>query len=129
MITKITSEVIHGRKDGRKIGFATANLEVDLSSKNIKNLATGIYASKVKVKNKLYNSASYFGKAVTYNETKTLLEVHILDFDEDIYGEIIEVELIQFVRPVVKFNSLEELKIQIKIDCEKCLSILDSIKL
>jgi riboflavin kinase / FMN adenylyltransferase len=121
--TIIKGIVVHGRQDGRKIGFPTANITFD-DNTLVFDLDMGIYASRIKVKNTWYDSATYYGKAVTYNFDKVILETHILDFDQDIYGEKVELEIIDFVRPVVKFDSLDELKIQISLDCTECKDIL-----
>jgi FAD synthase len=127
MIT-IQGEIVTGRQDGRKIGFPTANVDVDHSLFPIENIQPGIYAAKIKVHGKWHNSATYYGKALTYNFDTVVLESHILDFDEDIYGETVDLQLLEFVRPVVKFDSLESLKIQIDLDCIKCQQICNRIK-
>ncbi len=127
MIT-IQGKVIRGRQDGRKIGFPTANIDVDYSLYPISQIELGIYAAKVKVGNQWYDSATYYGKALTYNFDTVVLESHILDFDQDIYSQIVDVKLLEFVRPVVKFDSLESLKEQIQLDCQKCKEICEKVK-
>jgi riboflavin biosynthesis protein ribF len=113
----ITGEVIHGKENGRKLGFPTANVKYD---ENIILPALGVYNTMVEYQGEHYVGATSVG----YNPTISLLnnrislEVHILDFDKDIYGEEISVYFISKIRDEMKFNSLEELKIQISKDEE-----------
>jgi riboflavin kinase / FMN adenylyltransferase len=127
MIT-IQGKVITGRQDGRKIGFPTANIDVDYSRFPMESVQPGIYAAKIKVHGKWHDTATYYGKALTYNFDTVVLESHILDFNQEIYGEIVDLKLLEFVRPVVKFESLESLKKQIDLDCIKCQQICSKIQ-
>ena len=122
--TKITGIVVKGRQEGRKIGFPTANITIDHKLNNLNKLKMGIYAGRIKVKNQWHDTATYYGKALTYNFDTVVLESHILDFEDDIYGQQVDLEIVQFVRPVIKFGSIEELTNQIKLDCKKCREIL-----
>ena len=124
IITNITGIVVKGRQEGRKIGFPTANITIDHKLNDLKELKMGIYAGRIKVGNQWHDTATYYGKALTYNFDTVVLESHILDFEDDIYGQQVELEIVQFVRPVVKFQSVEELTNQIKLDCKKCKEIL-----
>ena len=109
-------EVVHGRGEGAKNGLPTANLNV-LEDKVVP--LDGVYDTRVRVNNKWYKGVTNVGTCPTYNYHKRTIETHILDFDEDIYGEIIRVEFVERIRCVVKFNSLEELKAQIHSDIQK----------
>jgi riboflavin kinase / FMN adenylyltransferase len=108
--------VVHGRKEGRKIGFPTANIQTKIDLKDIRQ---GVYASRVKVLGQWYISATSYGNAPVFDFWQVVLETHILDFDIDIYDEEVELELIEFIRPVVKFDSLKSLIEQIEKDCER----------
>lgn len=103
---KIVGKVIQGRKEGHKLGFPTANL--NFSGK----IEKGVYAGKVEFRGKKHKVA------VVYFPEKSLLEVHILDFSEDLYGEEIEVEIGEKIRKIIKFKNSEELINQIKKDIE-----------
>ncbi len=119
----IRGKVINGFKVGRKIGFPTANIEPEDNEKLIP--ALGVYAVYVKWKNSVYNGMLNIGQRPTLNNgDKTSIEVHIIDFDEDIYHQIIEIEFIQRIRNEQKFNGVEELIRQLKLDKESVLSIL-----
>ena len=106
----IHGQVLAGQNLGSKTGANTANLDLSLA----KNLPKGLYACTVLWQNLQYPSLLYYG----YNSLsqKDCLEVHILNFAQDIYGQEIEVTIKNFIRPEIKFNNLEELKKQIKKD-------------
>ncbi len=122
MIPKtIKGIVVHGRKEGRKIGFPTANIQTGL---DLTRIEQGIYASKIKVLGKWYMAATNFGTAPVFDFWQVVLEAHILDFDMDIYDQEVELELVEFIRPVMKFDGLESLIEQIKKDCGRVREIL-----
>lgn len=112
---KITGVVVHGRKEGRKLGYPTANIQTSI---DLKDLQQGVYASRVKVLGRWYISATSYGNAPVFDFWQVVLETHILDFDKDIYDQQVELELVAFIRPVTKFDSFEALIEQIKRDCE-----------
>lgn len=112
---EIKGNVIKGKQLGRTIGFPTANIEIndDLLIPN-----NGIYATKVYVHNDVYYGATNIGYNPTVNGDKLSIETNILEFDEDIYGQVIKVEFLERIRDEKKFNSLEELKAQLKKDTD-----------
>lgn len=110
----IQGEVIEGQKLGRKIGFRTANL---IYPDELVDLPFGVYSVEVKVGNEKHRGIANFGIRPTVSENNTRsLETHILDFDKDIYGEIIQIDFIKMLREEKKFSSLDELKKQISKD-------------
>ncbi|WP_250672825.1 bifunctional riboflavin kinase/FAD synthetase [Paraclostridium ghonii] len=109
----IEGEVIHAKKFGRTMGFPTANLKVDDKLIIPKN---GIYAVRVYVKNEVYYGATNIGYNPTVNGKSLSIETNIIDFDKDIYGEIIKVEFLDRIRYEKKFNSIDELKSQLRKD-------------
>lgn len=110
------AKVIKGKQLGRKLGFPTANLE--LNEGDLPEY--GIYAGYVFFEGEKYKGAIFYGPV----DEKVVLEVHILDFDKDVYGQEIEVELTEKIREVRKFNSQEELKKQIATDCLQIRELL-----
>lgn len=109
----IKGEVIHGAKKGRTIGYPTAN--VDPSDYLIPK--KGVYATKTKVNDVWYDSMSSVGHNPTLNCRSTLsVESHIFDFDEEIYGEIIELKFIKRLRDEKTFTSVDDLIDEIKND-------------
>lgn len=121
MATWHQARVLHGEKTGRTIGFPTVNLDPSIIPDHTEK---GIYASKVQFGDKEYQGVLYFGPRLVKNETNDVLEIHILDFNEEIYGDEILFTLEGFVRGVKNFASLEELKEAIKLDVEKAREIL-----
>jgi riboflavin kinase/FMN adenylyltransferase len=111
----LTGTVIHGKKLGRTIGFPTANIEVT-SLKLIP--CDGVYAVKIKLNNQNnLTGMLYIGKKTSVDSSgKTFIEVNIFDFDEDIYGREISVSLEYFVRKDMKFDNINEMKIQLTKD-------------
>lgn len=96
-----------GRGEGRDFGFATANLEVPPL---LLAVGEGVYACYVIVNGARYKAAVNVGIPATFADTaKENIEVHILDFDEDIYGQDIVVEFIEWLRPMRAFESTDEL--------------------
>ena len=109
----LSGEVIHGRKIGRTIGFPTANLKYD---KNFILPGIGVYYTNIKVNNKIYKGITSVGSNPTVQGKKITVETYILDFDKDIYGDMVEVSFIKKIRNEKKFDGLEELKNQIEKD-------------
>ena len=109
-----TSVVQHGQQLGRTINFPTINLEYPLS---MINLPYGVYLTEVIHKDKKYNGIANWGQRPTVNDVLTpTFEIHIFDFSETIYGEIVSVNVIEFIRDEIKFLSIKELKKQITKD-------------
>ena len=111
----ISGKVAHGDKLGRTIGFPTANISIHRKLSPI----LGVYSVLVKLKSQTYNGVCNVGKRPTLGGKKTLLEVFIFDFNEEIYGEYVTVIFKQKCREEKKFESFDELKTQIKKDVEK----------
>lgn len=96
-----------GRGEGSGLGFRTANLTLDPS---IQPLGEGVYAAYAEVDGVRYKAAVSVGVSPMFaDETTATCEVHILDFAGEIYGESIKVEFIEFLRPMINFESVEEL--------------------
>lgn len=110
----ITSKVIQGRQIGRTIGFPTANMNYP---ENITKIPYGVYKAKVGDKPAILN----WGVKPTIDGNNELIEVHIPNFEGDLYGNKLKVSFIKKIRNEKKFNNLDELKLQIKRDTEECL--------
>ena len=115
--------VVDGYKVGRKIGFPTANLSVDFPNMLIPSV--GVYAIFVHVNGQKYKGMLNIGHRPTINNGNDLsIEVHILDFQGDIYHQKIRIELVDFLRPEMKFNSIDELISQMQKDKESATQSL-----
>jgi riboflavin kinase / FMN adenylyltransferase len=117
----ILGTVTEGRQLGRRLGFPTANLRAhnELFPPN------GVYAAKAWFKGIEYGGVVNIGVRPTIeNEAgERLLELHLFDFDLEIYGEDVEVAFIEYLRPEQKFAGVDALKAQIRIDAEKAREI------
>ncbi len=114
----VKNEVIKGRQIGRTIGFKTANLKMP---EKMINIPDGVYAVEVEVLGKKHMGIANFGSNPTVtDDSQKLLEVHIIGFNQDIYGELVKVSFLVKIRNEKKFQSLTELKTQIEKDIE-CL--------
>lgn len=103
----IREQIQPGRGEGMDMGFRTANL---VMPSNRQVLAEGVYAAYAIVDGIRYRAAVSVGVSPVFaDETKATCEAHILDFSGDIYGSYIDVEFIEFLRPMIKFDSTEEL--------------------
>jgi len=109
----VSGAVLAGRKLGRTIGFPTANLVL---GEQIEPLH-GVYAIRVGVASRTFDGVANFGRRPTVGATSPLLEAHLFDFDGDLYGQAIEIAFVDFIRTETKFDGIEALKAQIKIDC------------
>ncbi len=110
----ISGTVIPHTQRGRTLGYPTANISLKDSLEE-----EGIYAGFTHYNGQKLPSLAFIGAAKTFGETEKKLEVHILDFSENLYGKTISVELLKKIRDNKKFNSQEELIQEIKND-EAC---------
>lgn len=113
--------VIEGRKLGRTLGFPTANFTVHHEQLP----PTGVYAVNAIGAGDGWNGVANLGYRPTVEggEMKRLLEVHLFGLDHEIYGEDLEIEFVEFIRPEKKFDGLDALKAQIAIDVEAARSV------
>jgi riboflavin kinase / FMN adenylyltransferase len=108
--------VVEGEHIGRKLGFKTANL---IYPDNLVEVGCGVYKVKIEYNGKTFDGIANYGLRPTISDSlKPILEVHILNFDKEIYGEKIKTTFIKKIREEKKFDSLDELKLQIRKDIE-----------
>jgi len=110
----ITGVVVEGNKIGRTIGFPTANIEIEDKFKLI--AAGGVYACKVGIDGKEFVGMGNIGTRPTVGINGLVTEVHIFDYDKDIYGQEITICFIDRIRDEKKFDGLDELKSQLQQD-------------
>ncbi len=120
----LTGRVVGGMKLGRKLGYPTANIELQEPQKLVP--PDGVYACLVTIVGKRYEGMLNIGYRPTFNDKQKLrsIEVHIFDFQRDIYSEEILVEFIDRIRDEKKFAGIEELKGQLRDDEQKTRKIL-----
>jgi riboflavin kinase/FMN adenylyltransferase len=112
--------VVRGRERGRTIGFPTANIECETECV----APDGVYATRVVLDDGAYGSITNIGMRPTFAEAARSIEAHIFDFNRDIYGRAIKLELIERIRPERKFEGIEALKSQIALDLSRAREIL-----
>jgi riboflavin kinase/FMN adenylyltransferase len=120
---QIRGKVVHGRNRGNKLGFPTANLDLldELCP------AMGVYAVVPEIDGKKYQGVANIGYSPTFDDHKFTVEVHFLDFTEDLYGKKIKVNFIERLRGEKKFSGIEELSDQITKDVKNARQILGKI--
>lgn len=117
----IEGEVQHGDKLGRTIGFPTANVDMGPYLRP----AYGVYAVRGRLPDgRVLDGAANLGIRPMFDPPKELLEPHFFDFVESLYGQIIAVQLIAYLRPEVKYDGLDALMAQIARDCDDARQIL-----
>lgn len=121
----ITGKVIEGNKIGREINFPTANLDIDNIDKILPG--NGVYATEVIIDRQVYLGMMNIGirPTVSEGEPRKTAEIHIIDFDNNIYGKKIKIILKLKIRNEKKFNNLEELKKQLEKDKAFTLKLLN----
>lgn len=117
----IRAVVVHGDKIGRTLGFPTANMEFG----DYVRPRPGIYAARTRLADgREIAGVAYIGMRPTVNGVDERLEVNLFDFDEDLYGQTLETDLVRFIRGDEHFDSLEAMKAQIARDCQTARDLL-----
>ena len=111
----IKGKVIHGDKIGRVLGFPTANIEISNPHKLIP--ASGVYAVKIKIQHQFYKGALSIGyRETVFDNSKLTIEVFVLDFDSDLYNQSLDIVFVDYLRPQIKYENWDLLKVQIEKD-------------
>jgi riboflavin kinase/FMN adenylyltransferase len=106
--------VIEGNKLGHNLGFPTINIEPSVSLP----LRNGVFACRLDLDGMFYNGVANIGIKPTFGGEQLKAEMNIFDFNQDIYGRFVKIYPQVFIRDEVKFNSVDDLKNQIKKDAE-----------
>lgn len=119
----LAGKVVHGDKIGRTMGFPTANIQLNDDRKLLP--VAGVYAVRVCVDGKEYGGMLNIGIRPTVSSSGVVrIEVHLFDFDRDIYGNEIQIALIAHIRGERKFNDISELKQQLALDQKQVINCL-----
>jgi riboflavin kinase/FMN adenylyltransferase len=116
--------VAPGAKRGIKLGFPTANLDIDPEQALP---ADGVYVSQARIDDQSYLSVTNIGKRPTFSSNERLVEVYLLDYNSDLYGRELKIDILERLRGEKKFNTAEELKKQIAQDVERGRKWLGSL--
>lgn len=117
---EIEAEVIHGDKRGRELGYPTANMRLDPAI----TLAHGIYAVTVEIDGVRHKGVASFGRRPTFDDGAPRLESFIFDYSGDLYGRVLPVAFHAWLRPELKFDSIEALIAQMDIDSARARAAL-----
>lgn len=117
----VRGRVVKGDQRGRTLGFPTANLAI---AERRLIPANGIYATRVKIGEQWYGGATNIGVRPMFDNGARLVEVYVLDFDDDLYDHVIEVQFIKRLREEMKFASVDALIAQIARDVEETRQVL-----
>jgi riboflavin kinase / FMN adenylyltransferase len=119
-VWSIAAEVRHGDKRGRLLGYPTANLHLDPAV----TLKHGIYAVRASVDGKSYPAVASFGRRPTFDDGAPRLEVHLFNVNADLYGKIMGVDFVGYIRPELKFEGVEPLIKQMNEDSQIARKLL-----
>jgi riboflavin kinase / FMN adenylyltransferase len=116
--------IIKGQQLGRSIGFPTANIHITHDYKLIP--CDGAYAVIAQIEGNNFKGMLNIGMRPTVNGSSQTIEVHLFDFEGDLYDMRVCVKLKSYLRPEIKFSGLEALQLQLKKDKEEAIGILNS---
>lgn len=122
---RLRGRVIHGDKRGRSLGFPTANIQV----KNRKSPIRGVFAvTMTDAQGRTFPGVANVGTRPTVDQrTSVLLEVHLFDFDAEIYGQRVQIDFLHKIRDERKFPDFSALKTQIQLDCQQARTYLKTL--
>ena len=118
----ISGQVIEGKKIGRTIGFRTANIQINESYKLLPK--NGVYVVSSEIDNVLHFGMMNIGKNPTIGENEQTIEVHFFELNRNLYKENLEISILNYIRDEQKFNTIDELKIQLEHDKAFSLSFI-----
>jgi riboflavin kinase/FMN adenylyltransferase len=116
----VSQEVVHGDKRGRELGYPTANIRLDPAC----GLRHGIYAVRVGIGDRRYDGVASFGRRPMFDVGTVLLEVFLFDFAGDLYGRVIDVAFMGWIRPELAFDTVEELVRRMDEDTRRARTLL-----
>lgn len=119
----ITGKVVKGDGLGKKINYPTANIFIEETYKIIPK--DGVYFVETKIKDKLFNGMMNIGHRPTIGTNVKSIEVHLFNFNKDIYNQVISIKMISKIRDEIKFSSIQALKDQLVKDENYCLKLIN----
>lgn len=116
----VRAPVRHGEKRGRELGYPTANMALQDPC----DLAHGIYAVRARLGGMLFDGVASYGRRPTFDNGAPLLETHLFDVKPDLYGQVLDVEFVSFIRPELRFDSVEALIARMDVDSREARAAL-----
>lgn len=123
----LTGTVIRGEGQGRKLGFPTANLELGNADKLLPH--EGIYAVRAALRDRVVDGVLHLGPRPTFAGLPPSIEMHLFDFNGDLYGERVRVDFIARIRDIARFESVDALVHAMEADCQRARRSLDAADL
>ena len=117
----LSGEVVKGHSRGMELGFPTANLKIDEDKIIPKN---GVYLVKSKINHQDIYGMMNIGYNPTFNNKSKKIETHFFNLNKNLYGKIIKIELLEYIREEKRFETIDELIQRLKLDREKCLKLI-----
>lgn len=111
----VEGEVVAGANRGKELGFPTVNIAYP---ENKYPLKYGVYQVKSQIGEKEYFGIANYGNCPTFDDDRVILEVHFDGFEGDLYGSVLKIQFLGYIRDIVKFDSADELSAQLKSDLE-----------
>ena len=121
----LTGSVIRGEGQGRKLGFPTANLGVAHAEKLVPH--EGIYAVRAALRDRFVDGVLHLGPRPTFAGLPPSVELHLFDFDADIYGERVAVRFVDRIRDIARFDSVDALVRAMERDCDEARRLLTTV--
>ena len=117
----LSGEVVKGHSRGKELGFPTANLKIDKDKIIPKN---GVYLVKSKIDHQDIYGMMNIGYNPTFNNKSKKIETHFFNLNKNLYGKIIKIELLEYIREEKRFETVDDLIQRLKLDREKCLKLI-----
>ena len=117
----LSGEVVKGHSRGKELGFPTANLKIDEDKIIPKN---GVYLVKSKIDHQDIYGMMNIGYNPTFNNKSKKIETHFFNLNKNLYGKIIKIELLEYIREEKRFETIDDLIQRLKLDREKCLKLI-----
>ena len=117
----LSGEVVKGHSRGKELGFPTANLKIDKDKIIPKN---GVYLVKSKIDHQYIYGMMNIGYNPTFNNKSKKIETHFFNLNKNLYGKIIKIELLEYIREEKRFETVDDLIQRLKLDREKCLKLI-----
>ena len=125
MQKEIFGTVIHGLGKGKEFGFPTINIKL---INNDLYIDKGVYSAKVNIHNQSFNGMLYVGTRPTFDLSETTIEIHILDYNEELYDRQISFQILQKIRNEIHFETVEQLIRQLHHDKEMVYKYFQNIE-
>jgi riboflavin kinase/FMN adenylyltransferase len=119
----VEGEIVDGDKRGRELNFPTANMKLGPDCR----LKHGVYAVTFTVDGVTHMGAASYGRRPQFDNGAPVLETYVLDFSGNLYGKTVRVGFVSFLRPELKFDTLDGLLVQMAADCEEARAVLSAI--